>query len=100
MSHGNTARTRAVGLLGRMSPRGLVMRLSLLRSPKAPDATADMGRHSIRYAILPHRGGLWQANSLAYESEATRPSSPRSPRLCDESLHARPLFSALSASLR
>ncbi|KAJ5594088.1 CAZyme family GH38 [Penicillium hispanicum] len=37
---------------------GNLMRLSLLRAPKAPDAHADMGRHRIRYAILPHSGGL------------------------------------------
>ncbi|KAI9374766.1 glycosyl hydrolases family 38 N-terminal domain-containing protein [Aspergillus egyptiacus] len=37
---------------------GNLMRLSLLRAPKAPDAHADMGRHLIRYAILPHQGGL------------------------------------------
>jgi len=37
---------------------GNVMRLSLLRSPKAPDAHADMGTHHIRWAILPHHGAL------------------------------------------
>ena len=37
---------------------GNVMRLSLLRSPKAPDAHADMGQHTIRWAILPHQGVL------------------------------------------
>jgi len=37
---------------------GNVMRLSLLRSPKAPDDTADMGHHSIRWAIMPHQGEL------------------------------------------
>lgn len=37
---------------------GKLMRLSLLRSPKAPDEHADMGRHSIRWAILPHKGSL------------------------------------------
>ena len=37
---------------------GNVMRLSLLRAPKAPDAHADMGGHSIRYAMLPHSGGV------------------------------------------
>ncbi|PKY07994.1 alpha-mannosidase [Aspergillus campestris IBT 28561] len=37
---------------------GNLMRLSLLRAPKAPDAHADMGRHHIRYAILPHEGAL------------------------------------------
>jgi len=37
---------------------GKMMRLSLLRSPKAPDAHADMGRHNIRWAIFPHNGSL------------------------------------------
>lgn len=38
--------------------QGNVMRLSLLRAPKAPDAHADMKRHHFRYAILPHAGPL------------------------------------------
>jgi len=37
---------------------GNLMRLSLLRAPKAPDAHADMGRHNIKWAILPHQGIL------------------------------------------
>ncbi|KAI9803462.1 MAG: hypothetical protein M1825_001805 [Sarcosagium campestre] len=37
---------------------GNLMRLSLLRAPKAPDGHADMGRHRMRYAILPHAGPL------------------------------------------
>ncbi|MCJ1445098.1 MAG: Alpha-mannosidase 2C1 [Stictis urceolatum] len=37
---------------------GNMMRLSLLRAPKAPDAHADMGHHTIKYAILPHAGPL------------------------------------------
>ena len=37
---------------------GNVMRLSLLRAPKAPDAHADMKRHHIRWAIMPHAGPL------------------------------------------
>lgn len=37
---------------------GNVMRLSLLRAPKAPDAHADMGNHKTRYAIFPHEGRL------------------------------------------
>jgi alpha-mannosidase len=40
---------------------GNVMRLSLLRAPKAPDAHADMGRHHTRYAIFPHAGGVTEA---------------------------------------
>jgi len=37
---------------------GSTMRLSLLRAPKAPDAHADMGRHHMKWAILPHAGPL------------------------------------------
>ena len=44
---------------------GKTMRLSLLRSPKAPDANADMGRHTIRWAILPHKGSLSSATVKA-----------------------------------
>ncbi|SCU88777.1 LADA_0E12024g1_1 [Lachancea dasiensis] len=40
------------------STHGNLMRLSLLRSPKEPDAHADMGTHHMRYAIFPHFGGL------------------------------------------
>ncbi|KFA76595.1 hypothetical protein S40288_08132 [Stachybotrys chartarum IBT 40288] len=47
---------------------GKMMRLSLLRSPKAPDANADMGRHTIRWAILPHSGALSSSTvRAAYE---------------------------------
>ena len=38
--------------------KGNVMRLSLLRSPKWPDPTADRGKHSIEYALSPHQGRL------------------------------------------
>ncbi|KAK9380856.1 glycosyl hydrolases family 38 N-terminal domain-containing protein [Kockiozyma suomiensis] len=37
---------------------GNTMRLSLLRSPKAPDGHADMGHHTMKYAILPHAGPM------------------------------------------
>jgi alpha-mannosidase len=37
---------------------GNMMRLSLLRAPKAPDAHADMKRHHIKWAIMPHQGSL------------------------------------------
>lgn len=46
---------------------GNLMRLSLLRAPKAPDAHADIGRHHIRYAILPHAGPLdWRTVRAGY----------------------------------
>ncbi|QIW96433.1 hypothetical protein AMS68_001951 [Peltaster fructicola] len=37
---------------------GGLMRLSLLRAPKAPDDKADMGKHHIKWAIMPHAGPL------------------------------------------
>lgn len=36
------------------SIHGNLMRLSLLRAPKAPDDLADMGHHEFEYAIYPH----------------------------------------------
>jgi alpha-mannosidase len=36
--------------------KGSTIRLSLLRSPKWPDPTADRGKHSIDYALYPHAG--------------------------------------------
>lgn len=37
---------------------GNLMRLSLLRSPKAPDDLCDMGTHDFSYALYPHKGYL------------------------------------------
>jgi alpha-mannosidase len=36
--------------------RDNVMRLSLLRAPKAPDPECDMGTHRFSYALMPHFG--------------------------------------------
>ena len=41
-----------------------VMRLSLLRSPKWPDPTQDMGKHIIDYALYPHKGDWKSANTV------------------------------------
>lgn len=35
---------------------GNVMRLTLLRAPKAPDPTCDMGKHRFSYSLVPHYG--------------------------------------------
>jgi alpha-mannosidase len=40
--------------------KGQTMRLSLLRSPKWPDPTADRGKHVISYALFPHAGS-WES---------------------------------------
>jgi alpha-mannosidase len=44
--------------------QGNIMRLSLLRSPKMPDLTADMGQHTFRYGLMPHIGSLQQAGVI------------------------------------
>ncbi|XP_074643597.1 alpha-mannosidase 2C1-like isoform X2 [Tubulanus polymorphus] len=41
-----------------------VMRLSLLRSPKAPDDKADMGVHRFAYALMPHTGTFQDAGVI------------------------------------
>lgn len=38
------------------SGRGSSLTLTLLKSPKAPDANCDMGHHSFAYAAMPHAG--------------------------------------------
>ena len=44
--------------------KGSNMRLSLLRSPKWPDKTADMGFHKMEYSIYPHTGGAKDAGTI------------------------------------
>ena len=52
---------------------GNLMRLSLIRAPKAPDAHADMGRHHIKWAIMPHPRGIEQrhrSGGIQFQSPA------------------------------
>lgn len=53
--------------------KGSTMRLSLLRSPKWPDPTADRGRHSIEYALYPHRGDWTRAKTVQRGYEFNNP---------------------------
>ncbi|XP_072807080.1 alpha-mannosidase 2C1 isoform X4 [Vicugna pacos] len=46
------------------SVRGSVLSLSLLRAPKSPDATVDMGRHEFTYALMPHKGSFQDAGVI------------------------------------
>ena len=41
-----------------------VMKVSLLKSPKAPDRWADMGRHRFTYSLYPHNAGLTQGGTI------------------------------------
>ncbi|RYG87601.1 alpha-mannosidase, partial [bacterium] len=45
--------------------RGNVIRQTLLRAPKAPDPTCDMGVHRFTYTLLPHFGSLREAGVVA-----------------------------------
>ncbi len=44
---------------------GHTMRLSLLRSPGAPDPTADRGAHKFTYALFPHAGSFQMGGVIA-----------------------------------
>jgi alpha-mannosidase len=48
---------------------GGTLRISLLRAPKQPDPTADMGEHVFAYAIVPHADG-WQDGGVVGEARA------------------------------
>lgn len=42
---------------------GNLMRLTLLRGPRYPDPTADLGYHSFTYSLYPHQGDWRQAET-------------------------------------
>ncbi len=63
---------------------GHVMRLSLLRSPKCPDATCDIGHHSFVYSIMPHAGSFQAANVIqeAYNLNVPLIIAPEDSEVC------------------
>ena len=58
--------------------RGNVMRLTLLRSPKAPDPLCDMGIHRFSYSLVPHFGSYNYAGIVeaAYAFNSPLRSAP------------------------
>lgn len=52
---------------------GNVMRLSLLRSTKLPDHSADMGKHHFRYALYPHEDGPQLGGVIAEAAAFNQP---------------------------
>jgi alpha-mannosidase len=52
---------------------GSLMRLSLLRSPKAPDGEADMGHHRFTYALLPFEGAFADSGVVASAYDLNSP---------------------------
>ena len=53
--------------------KGNVLRISLLRSPKWPDANADMGHHEFTYSIYPHAGTWREAGTVRRGYELNTP---------------------------
>ena len=50
-----------------------VLDLALLRSPKEPDPTADIGHHEFTYSLLPHEGSLIHSNVMREAALLNRP---------------------------
>jgi alpha-mannosidase len=50
-----------------------VLRLTLLRSPTDPDATADLRRHEFTYSLYPHAGDWRRAATMRHGYELNRP---------------------------
>ena len=57
--------------------QGSTIRLSLLRAPKWPDATADLGEHDFTYSLYPHRGDWRSAHTLRKAMELNQQSFVR-----------------------
>ncbi|KAL7912357.1 glycoside hydrolase family 38 protein [Trichoderma velutinum] len=71
---------------------GNMVRLSLLRSPKAPDANADMGRHHIKWGILPHEGPVgWQTVKKGFEFNTPIRIASCPDGICSPELSASPV---------
>lgn len=58
------------------SAYGSTLQMSLLRSPKAPDDEADMGKHSFSYAVFPHVGSFQAANVIRRAYDFNNPIVP------------------------
>ncbi len=61
-----------------------VMRLTLLKSAKYPDAAADMGEHTFTYALYPHRGSLMEGGTVEEANRLNLPAQVMAGRWKDE----------------
>lgn len=50
-----------------------LLRLSLLRSPKRPDANTDIHRHFIQYCLLPHGESLQESEVIPFSQNYNQP---------------------------
>jgi len=75
------------------SVRGGEMRMTLLRSPRWPDPSADVGEHRIAYAIRPHAGS-WQDAGVTVDARCFN-----APLLAGGQAAVRSLFATDAAGL-
>ncbi|WP_244444702.1 alpha-mannosidase [Paenibacillus camerounensis] len=54
--------------------QGSTIRLSLLRAPRWPDHSADLGTHEFTYSLYPHRGDWRSAHTLRKAAELNHPA--------------------------
>ncbi|KAG1178970.1 hypothetical protein G6F70_004929 [Rhizopus microsporus] len=75
------------------------MRLSLLRSPKAPDSNCDLGHHTFKYAIYPHPDHFLQSDVVqqGYNFNAPLLASVTSKSRIHEVDYAVPQFTVENA---
>ena len=66
--------------------------MSILRSPKAPDDKCDMGRHTFKYALQPHKGTFMESDVVQNGYEFNTPVLHVTGDLASSSL-TTPLFS-------
>ncbi|MEL4895992.1 alpha-mannosidase [Crocosphaera sp. Alani8] len=75
------------------------LRLTLLKSPRWPDPTCDIGHHEFTYAIYPHKGSWQQAKTV---QKARELNIPLQVMIINKNInnHGKlpPLFSALKVS--
>jgi alpha-mannosidase len=56
--------------------KGTTLRLTLLRSPLAPDEEADQGEHRFTYSLLPYQGSFGGSSVTAAAYELNSPGTP------------------------
>ncbi|XP_042877392.1 alpha-mannosidase 2C1-like [Penaeus japonicus] len=74
--------------------RGNYLSLSLLKAPKSPDDTCDMGSHEFKYALMPHVGTVNQAGIVQRAYEFNNPL--RLLQLPSSTTSAQPTWSAMT----
>lgn len=68
------------------------IRLSLLRAPKWPDRTADIGVHEFAYSLYPHKGSWQEAQTAQRGIEYNQPVIVKQAEACNGALPSEKSF--------